>query len=183
MKAGKPMTTGKDQTISFLVVVLVVIFIVALATRFFQNRSAGLVGTMAPPVQLNEWITSQPPELDDKVYVLEFWATWCGPCVQSIPHMIQLSNKYTSVPFIAISIDRSSEPVKKMVKSKGITYYVGMDSGLSNKYSVSGVPSAFIVDRSSRIIWQGHPMSPDFEPALASALNAPPLAIDKEQKN
>jgi thiol-disulfide isomerase/thioredoxin len=172
------MTTGKDTTISFLVIVLVVIFIVALATRLFQNRSAGLVGTMAPPVQLNEWITSQPPELNGKVYVLEFWATWCPPCVQSIPHMIKLAEEYKDkdVPFVAVSVDRSSVPVKKMVASKGVTYYVGMDNGLSDKYSVSGVPSAFIIGRTGQIVWQGHPMSPDFEPALVNALNAPPSA-------
>jgi thiol-disulfide isomerase/thioredoxin len=170
------METNKGSIISFLVIVLVVIFFAALAVRLFQNRSAGLVGTMAPAIQVAEWITPKPPtDLSGRVYVLEFWATWCPPCIQSIPHMIELANKYKNkaVPFIALSTDRSSEPVKKMVKDKGITYYVGMDNGLSEEYSVRGIPSAFIIDRSGQVVWQGHPMKPDFETAIINALNAP----------
>jgi thiol-disulfide isomerase/thioredoxin len=175
------METNKGSIISFLVIVLVVIFFAALAARLFQNRSAGLIGTMAPAIQIDEWITPQPPsqsDLNGRVYVLEFWATWCPPCVQSIPHMIELADKYKdkAVPFIALSTDSSSEPVKKMVKSKGINYYVGMDNGLSEKYSVSGIPSAFIIGRSGQVVWQGHPMKSDFEIAIVNALNAPPPA-------
>jgi thiol-disulfide isomerase/thioredoxin len=166
------MKTNKGSIIPFLIIVLVILFLAAL---FFKNRSGGLGGSQAPPIEVAEWITSPPPDLTGRVYVLEFWATWCGPCVQSIPHMIELANKYKdkAVPFIALSVDRSSEPVKKMVQSKGMTYHVGMDNGLSDKFSVSGIPSAFIIDRSGKIVWQGHPMSSDFEPALVKAVNAP----------
>jgi thiol-disulfide isomerase/thioredoxin len=166
---------NKKPVFSFLAIVLAVVVFAMVGSHFFKNRSANLVGTKAPPVQLNQWITSQPPDLTGRVYVLDFWATWCPPCVQSIPHMIELANKYKekAVPFIAISVDNSSEPVKKMVKSKGINYYVGMDNGLSDKYSVSSIPSAFIIGRNGKVVWQGHPMSPDFESALVNALNAP----------
>ncbi|MBN1391781.1 MAG: TlpA family protein disulfide reductase [Sedimentisphaerales bacterium] len=172
------MKNSKGSVITFLIVILAVLFLVAVV---FKNRSGGLVGSQAPPIQLSEWITSPPPDLTGRVYVLEFWATWCPPCVQSIPHMVELANKYRdkAVPFISISVDRSSEPVKKMVASKGMTYHIGMDNGLSDKFSVSGIPSAFIVGRSGKIVWQGHPMSSDFEPALIKAINAaPPAAPD-----
>lgn len=166
------------MTLSFLAMVLAVVVFAAVGAHLFKNRSTGLIGTIAPPIQLNEWITPQPPDLNGRVYVLEFWATWCPPCVQSIPHTIELADKYKdkAVPFIALSVDRSSEPVKKMVKSKGITYYVGMDNGLSEKYSVRGIPSAFIIGRSGQVVWQGHPMKSDFEIAIVNALNAPPPA-------
>jgi thiol-disulfide isomerase/thioredoxin len=164
--------TNKNMTLSFLAMVLAVVVFAAVGVHLFKNRSASLIGTMAPAIQIDEWITSPAPDLNGRVYVLEFWATWCPPCVQSIPHMIELADKYKNkaVPFIALSVDRSSEPVKKMVKDKGINYYVGMDKGLSDKYSVRGVPSAFIIGHSGQIVWQGHPMSPDFETALVNAL-------------
>ncbi len=167
---------NKKPVFSFLAIVLAVLVFATVAAHFFKNRSSGLVGTNAPPIRLNEWITSRPPDLNGRVYVLEFWATWCPPCAQSIPHMIKLSNKYKNkaVPFIAISVDRSSEPVKKMVQDKSINYYVGMDNGLSDRYSVSVIPSAFIIGRSGQVVWQGHTMSPDFETAIVNALNAPP---------
>ncbi|MDD5326885.1 MAG: TlpA disulfide reductase family protein [Phycisphaerae bacterium] len=163
---------NKNSFWSFLTIIIAVVAFAAVASHFFKNNSA-FVGAAAPPVQIDEWITSPPPDLTGRVYVLEFWATWCGPCIQSIPHMIELVEKYKAVPFIAISIDRSSEPVKEMVKAKGMTYHIGMDNGLSDKYSVRGVPSAFIIDRDGQIAWQGHPMNPDFEHALIKAISAP----------
>ncbi|MGA1978987.1 MAG: TlpA disulfide reductase family protein [Sedimentisphaerales bacterium] len=166
---------NKNPFLSFLAMVVAVVVFAAVAAHFFKN-SSGFIGSIAPPIQINEWITSPPPDLSGRVYVLEFWATWCPPCVRSIPHMVRLADKYKdkSVPFIAVSVDGSSEPVKKMVKDKGINYYVGMDNGLSEKYSVRGIPAAFIVDRSGQIVWQGHPMSSGFETAIVNALNAPP---------
>ncbi len=166
---------NKKPVFSFLAMVLAVVVFAAVGSHLFKNRSADLIGTMAPPIRIDEWITPQPPDLNGRVYVLEFWATWCPPCVQSIPHTIELADKYRdkAVSFIALSVDRSSEPVKKMVKSKGITYYVGMDNGLSEKYSVRSIPSAFIIGRSGQVVWQGHPRQSDFETALVNALNAP----------
>jgi thiol-disulfide isomerase/thioredoxin len=169
---------NKNPFFSFLAMIIAVVVFAAVAAHFVKNPSTDLIGAAAPPIQLNEWITSRPPDLTGRVYVLEFWATWCPPCVQSIPHMIELSNKYKDkdVPFIGISVDRSSEPVIKMVKDKGMNYHIGMDNGLSDKYSVRGVPSAFIIDRSGKVAWKGHPMEPDFETNLVKVLNAPPSA-------
>jgi thiol-disulfide isomerase/thioredoxin len=174
--------TNKNMTLSFLAMVLAAVVFAAVGAQIFKSRSGNavsLIGTMALPIQIDEWITPQPPrqsDLNDRVYVLEFWATWCQPCVQSIPHMIELADKYKdkAVPFIALSVDSSSEPVKKMVRDKGINYYVGMDNGLSEKYSVRIIPSAFIIGRSGQVVWQGHPMKSDFEIAIVNALNTSP---------
>jgi thiol-disulfide isomerase/thioredoxin len=171
---------NKNPFLSFLAMVIAVVVFAAVASYFVKNpfAGAGLVGAAAPPIQLDEWITSQPPDLTGRVYVVEFWATWCPPCVKSIPHMIELADKYKGkdVPFISISVDRSSDPVKKMVKEKGMTYHIGMDNGLSEKFSFRGIPTAFIVDRTGKVAWQGHPMKSDFETAIINALNAPPQA-------
>jgi thiol-disulfide isomerase/thioredoxin len=175
--------TNKNPVLSFFVIVLVVVVFAAISAQIFKNRSMNFVGSKAPTVQIDEWITPQPlrqSDLNGRVYVLEFWATWCPPCVQSIPHMIELADKYKdrAVPFIALSTDSSSEPVKKMVKDRGINYYVGMDNGLSERYSFSGIPAVFVIGRSGQVVWQGHPMSSGFETAIVNALNAPPSAPD-----
>ncbi|MDD5064073.1 MAG: TlpA disulfide reductase family protein [Phycisphaerae bacterium] len=173
METEKP---NKKPVLSFLAMVLAVIVFAAIGAHLFKSRGASLVDVNAPQIQIDQWITSPPPDLNGRVYVLEFWATWCPPCIQSIPHMIELADKYKdkSVPFIALSVDRSSEPVKKTVKDRNINYYVGMDNGLSAKYSVRSIPSTFIIGQSGKVVWQGHPRQSDFEPALVNALNAPP---------
>jgi len=167
--------TNKNPTWSFFTIVLAMIVIAAIGSRLIKYHAGSSIGVQAPPLQIDLWITSPPPDLNGRVYVLEFWATWCPPCRQSIPHMIELTNKHKgTVSFIAISTDSSSEPVRKMVQDMDINYYVGMDNGLSQKYSITGVPSAFVIGRDGRIAWKGHPMEPGFEPAIVSALKAPP---------
>lgn len=179
METEKP---NKKPILSFLAMILAVIIFAAIGAHLFKGRGASLVDVNAPPIQPIEWITSPPPNLNDRVYVLEFWATWCPPCIQSIPHMIELADKYKDkAAFIALSVDRSSEPVKKMVKDRNMNYYVGMDNGLSDKYYVRSIPSAFIIGRSGKIVWQGHPMKSDFEPAIVKALNIP-LTTAQEAK-
>jgi thiol-disulfide isomerase/thioredoxin len=166
--------TNKNSVFTLLTIVLAIMVISAIGSHFFKHLHKSFAGTQAPPVQIKQWITSPPPDLNGRVYVLDFWATWCSPCVRSIPHMIELTNKYKDVAFIAVSLDRSPEPVKTMVQNKGINYHVGMDNGLSEKYSVRSIPSSFVIDRAGRVAWRGHPMEPGFEPAIAKALNTPP---------
>jgi len=86
------------------------------------------VGSPAPPLNIEKWIVGEPVVLadgkDKSIYVVEFWATWCGPCIRTIPHMTKLAKTFEKqgVKIIGVSIDgentRSNvEPfVKKMGK-------------------------------------------------------------------
>ena len=186
MKVKQPMETEKPKKNSawpFFILALAIIVAATIGSRLLKYRQAESIGTPAPPVQIDQWITSPPPDLNGQVYVLEFWATWCPPCKQSIPHMIELTNKYKDkVSFVAISTDESPKPVKEMVQIKGINYYVGMNNSMAAKYSITGIPSAFVVGRDGRIAWSGHPMEPGFEHAIVSALNAPPTTLTPERE-
>jgi len=65
------------------------------------------IGSPAPPLRVKEWIKGQPVTRFEqgKVYVVEFWATWCGPCMRAMPHLSELARKYRGkITFLAIDI-------------------------------------------------------------------------------
>ncbi|MDO8302105.1 MAG: TlpA disulfide reductase family protein [Sedimentisphaerales bacterium] len=143
--------------------------------------AAVAVGAPAAGIELSttQWVTQNPPsseELNGNVYVVEFWATWCPPCRDQIPHMKSLAKKYEdrNVVFIGLSADQSVDEVRAFVEKKKINYHIGMDKGLGDKLGVRGIPTAMIVGHDGRILWNGHPADARFEEMLSSAVKAAP---------
>lgn len=151
-------------------IIIAAVLIFARNARRGQLSGAPETGQQAPKLEVESWVTPNAPdpnEISQKPYLLEFWATWCGPCVQNIPHMKDLTEKYgDKINIIAVSVDQSSDPVAKMVENKGINYHVAMDGGLSDKYGVSGIPAGFVISKDGAIIWSGHPGDEQLEKVL-----------------
>lgn len=135
------------------------------------------VGSSAPALKVAKWIKGGPVNLaDGKVHVVEFWATWCGPCKESIPHLTELAHKYKGkVDFVGVSVweeqnlkTNSHLPkVAKFVKDFGakMDYNVaadGFDGTMAKTWMAAanqnGIPAAFVVDKNQKIVWIGHPM-------------------------
>lgn len=138
------------------------------------------VGDQAPPIKVAKWIKGSPPDLGrGNLNVVEFWATWCGPCKQSIPHITELAKKYKGqVNFTGISVWEEKEPkddsyidkVVKFVSEWGdkMNYNVAADGHEGTMAQTwmaaagqNGIPTAFIIDKDGRIAWIGHPMEMD----------------------
>ncbi len=160
------------------------IVLVSIATSFVTaNASAEgklKVGDKAPALSVSGWLNGSGPSSFDptKVYVVEFWATWCGPCKVSIPHLNELHNELAGkVTIIGVSNEKQ-EVVKPFVDAKGasMAYLVAVDD--SNKTSEAwmkaagqdGIPCAFIVGRDNRIAYIGHPMDERFEKTLKAVV-------------
>jgi Thiol-disulfide isomerase and thioredoxins len=136
----------------------------------------------ADDISAVQWVTQNPPTGEDlvsSVHVIEFWATWCGPCIKQVPHIKSLTKEYEgrNVIFIGLSVDQSIDAVRKFVKKNNINYHIGMDNGLTDNLGVSGVPRAFIISHEGKILWSGNPGDKGFEYALKSAVNAAPEAM------
>jgi peroxiredoxin len=92
-----------------------------------------------------------------KVVVLNFWATWCGPCVAEIPDFVEVYNQYKNrgVQFIGVSLDYDINDVKEFVSNKGINYPVLMDTDFivwDRWYITNAIPTTFILDINGNII-------------------------------
>jgi len=141
-----------------------------------------LVGKDAPEITIREWITENPPDLkklDGTVYVVEFWATWCRPCVENVSHLIELCNKFrgTGLEIIGLSEDKSAQKVRKFIREKGINYHIAIDNGSADWFGVTGYPTVMLVNHNGKVVWDGYPWDLDFERAVTKAVAAgpPPL--------
>jgi thiol-disulfide isomerase/thioredoxin len=134
------------------------------------------VGNPAPALNIAKWVKNSPVNSFQrgKVYVVEFWATWCGPCVKSMPHLSSLQKEYADKGVTIIGVTSEDprnklEGVESMVAKKGDTmgYTVAWDSGrsTSDAYMTAaaqgGIPTAFIVDQNGTIAWIGSPFEMD----------------------
>ena len=109
----------------------------------------------APPVlTLKDWIgeAQDLEKLKGKVVIVDFWGTWCGPCMRSIPHNVALYNQHKDDGLMLIGVHDSKRGYEKMAdvaKDKKITYPLSVDSdGTSTKaWHVSFWPTYFVIDR------------------------------------
>ena len=103
----------------------------------------------------------------DHYYVIEFWATWCPPCVKSIPHLNKLYNNYKDVVnFVGITDDSVDKIIKFINARKDtMTYPVALDVDhvLHDDLNIMGIPALFIINGEGKTIWTGHPADPQVE--------------------
>jgi len=97
-----------------------------------------------------------------KPVLLEFWATWCPPCRESIPRLNELHAKYKDRGLVIIGVtEESAGVIRKFQRATPMDYAVATDSGgkLNRKMGVDGIPHAFLADASGKVLWAGHPTS------------------------
>jgi thiol-disulfide isomerase/thioredoxin len=118
-------------------------------------------GEDAPPLTLTtlDGASWKLADLRGKVILIDFWATWCGPCVAEIPNLTAVYEQHKANPnfvMLSVSLDESDAPVRKFTKARGMswTHAAGGKSGAQDAataYRVRGIPAIFIIDKSGKI--------------------------------
>lgn len=148
---------------------------VAVPAATAQPAATLKVGDPAPALAQGKYVQGEPVAAFEKgkVYVVEFWATWCGPCRTVIPHVNKLQEKHRDKGLVVIgqNVWQRGENVEgdvtAFVKQMGgdMTYRVAFDreGAMSETWMKAagrkGIPAAFVVDREGKIAWIGHPAS------------------------
>lgn len=137
------------------------------------------IADAAPGLEIAHWVKGEAIEAfeEDNVYIVEFWATWCGPCLAAMPHVSEVQEKYRDYGVSVVGI--SDEPLQTVVeflareREEGELWYQTIQYTLATdperrphtEYMKAagqrGIPTAFIVGKTGEVEWIGHPMHMD----------------------
>lgn len=134
----------------------------ALAWSLLGDRGGPEVGAPAPPIAV-ETLSGESFDLAEqtgRVVVLDFWATWCPPCLKSLPALEKLHHRYADDPAVTIAsvntdaMPDRSEALQRWMDREGYTFPVLLetrDKALSNAYRVQSIPTMVVVGKSGRV--------------------------------
>lgn len=162
----------KAHVIPFLVIVILLFtFFIIGKSYFFSNQSdqsqtailsvdqmekegiPEISGTLFSNTPFNNSV------LENKVIIVNFWASWCSPCIEEFPSLVKLINEFPDdIHLVAISEDTSVDDIVAFLKSfpnltaKNISILIDNDHALMKKFSVTKLPESFITDKEHKLV-------------------------------
>jgi peroxiredoxin len=156
---------------SMLGLVLIVLAAASLA-------SSEMEGQLAPDFALrsNSGENIRLSEYRGDVVMINFWATWCGPCRQEMPLLDELYGRYERVGFnlLGVNIDDDSSRAMRMVEELGVRFPVLFDERkeVSRLYNVEAMPATILVDREGKVRHVHHGYKPGYEEMYLDQIRA-----------
>lgn len=156
--------------------VLPLFFLLLLVLPLQSTSTEDNVGKQLPKLGV-DFLANDPGKIYGKPKIVEFWATWCGPCVKNIPHLNKLNRQYASKGLVVIGLTKEDpQKVATFMNDHSMDYAVGIDprGALARHFGVRGIPHALLVDSSDKIIWEGHPSGLTDEWIQKALTSSPP---------
>jgi thiol-disulfide isomerase/thioredoxin len=148
--------------------IITFISIALLGLGFSGSNSKPKIGTKAPDIELvsPKGKTIKLSKLKGKVVLIDFWASWCGPCRRENPNVVEAYEKYNKTKFkggkgfeiLSVSLDKKKEPWIKAIKKDGLTWSNhgwDKDKVASKDYYVTSIPTAYLIDGNGIIVASG----------------------------
>jgi thiol-disulfide isomerase/thioredoxin len=136
----------------------------------YKLKQSRLRGEIAPEIVVSRWIDQKPVKLSDlrgQVVLLDFWATWCGPCLAAFPYLKDWYTKYKDKGLVIIGLTRyygtgegqemlppeEFSFLERFKKEQGLPYGIAVADGGENhlNYAVTGIPTAVLIDRQGKV--------------------------------
>ena len=141
-----------------------------------------------PKLAFDDAITGRRVDLADlrgKIVVVDFWATWCKPCMHEAEHIVRLNQQYAprGLQLIGVSLDTDAAAMARVAKEKNFAWPQDLDkAGLTPRaaataWGVNSIPATFILGPDGTVLWHGHPAEID-EPLAKAFRDHPPQLID-----
>lgn len=125
-------------------------------------HARSILGKSAPALDVEKWLTPQPPDTTGKFVLIDLWATWCEPCRQSIPALNQFQADFSD-RLVIIGVTEEAELDVRQMRSPVIGYPVAVDmqGRLKHELEVTAIPYCILVDPNGIVRFEGNPLGLD----------------------
>lgn len=133
---------------------------------FSQDKklwAKSVINQKAPKLVVEKWLTDKP-DTKGKFVLIDFWATWCGPCRRAIPELNKFKTEFEKDLIVIGISDETQEKVQSLTNPK-IEYYSAIDTErrMYNSLEVQGIPHCILIDPDGIVRWEGYPILTGYE--------------------
>ncbi|HSU66550.1 MAG TPA: redoxin family protein [Tepidisphaeraceae bacterium] len=168
---------------------LILLSVIAFTTIAFEARTAQAIAKVGDDFKAKfravDGSTVDTESLKGRILVVDFWATWCGPCMGMVPHMVEMNQKYSAkgLQIIGISLDQDQSSLLRVTKEKGMSWpedFTGGSDKIVQQYCGEGIPFTVLVSPAGKVLYAGHPAA-GLDGAIEKAFKeTPPQLVDPQ---